>query len=188
VTRALASAAAVVVLMAGQAAAASFTLGDADRQAAIRTGERSTTTEGFDREWRVSASGESATVLTPFHRLVVAARHAAFKSAPLKPTEVERTLKQDADRLVFWVQLRGKSEDFARHYTPRLTAGTREIKPSFVQNERTAMRHEDGGFVARCVYGFPIRDLAGRERVTLTVADGDGRPVSRFTLDLAAMR
>jgi hypothetical protein len=159
-----------------------------DKQAAIRTGERSTTVDGFDREWRVSIEGESATVLTPFHRLVLAARHAAFKSTPLKPAEVERTLKQDAGRLMVAVQLRGTREDFARHYTPRLLAGSREIKPTFVQNERTALRGDDGVFLARCLYGFPIRDLLGRERLDLTVSDADGRPVSRFTLDLATMR
>jgi hypothetical protein len=186
VIRAIVVAAAVLAL-SGEALAASFALGDADKRAAIQAGERSTTLDGFDREWRVSNGADSATVLTPFHRLVVAARHAAFKSGALKPTEIERVLKQDAGRLVVWVQLRGKSEDFARHLAPRLMAGTREIKPAFVQNERTAVRQDDG-YVARCVYGFPIRDLDGRTRVALAVADADGRDVTRFTIDLASMR
>ena len=185
--RALVVAAAAVVL-SGEALAASFTLGEADKQAAIRVGERSTTLESFDREWRVGAGGESATVFTPFHRPVVAARHAAFKNETLKPSEVERVLKQDTGRLVVWVQLRGKREDFARHYVPRLMAGTREIKPAFVQNERTALPQDDGVYLARCVYGFPVRDLNGRERVELMVADADGRAVSRFAIDLAGMR
>jgi hypothetical protein len=186
VIRALALAAAAV-LIAGQALGASFTLGDAEQQAAIRLGERSTTAEAFDREWRVSQGGESVTVLTPFHRLVVAARHAAFKNETVKPAEVSRVLKQDSGRLVLAVQLRGKREDFARYYAPMLLAGTREIKPAFVQNEHTA-RQEDGVYVARCVYGFPLRDLTGRDRLALRVADGDGRDVSRFTIDLSAMR
>jgi hypothetical protein len=38
------------------------------------------------------------------------------------------------------------------------------------------------------VYGFPTRDVEGRERVALVVADAAGRDVARFTIDLAAMR
>jgi hypothetical protein len=175
--------------VAGDALAASFTLTDADKRAAIRTGERSITSETFDREWRVSnGGGESATVVTPFHRLANAARHAAFKHDPLKPTDIDRVLKEDANRLVMYVNLKGKGEDFARFYVPRLVAGEREIKASFVQNERTAVRQDDGAFMARCVYGFPIQDLTGRAKVALVVADADGRDVSRFTIDLASMR
>jgi hypothetical protein len=180
--------AATLVALTNEAFAASFTLGEAEKRAAIRVGERSRTEEVFDREWRVANGDESATVLTPFHRLVVAARHAAFKNGTIKPTEVERVLKQDAGRLLLWVQLRGSSEGFARHYVPRLQAGPREIMPAFVQNERTAVRQEDGVYVARCLYGFPTRDLDGRSRVQLTVADAEGRTVSRFTIDLASMR
>jgi len=190
VIRALPVLAVLAVLALGrEAAAASFALTEADKRAAVRTGERSVTTEGFDHEWRVSnGGGETATVVTPFHRLTVAARHATFKNDPLKPTDVDRVLKEDAGRLVLWVSLRGRSEDFARFYVPRLVAGDREIKASFVQNERTAMRQEDGAYVARCVYGFPTQDLTGRQKVALVVADPDGHDVSRFTIDLASMR
>jgi hypothetical protein len=174
---------------AGDAAAASFSLGEADKRAAVQAGERSTLSDAFDREWRVSGGGgDSLTVLTPFHRLLLAARHAAFKRTALKPAEIERVLRQDAQRLVVWVQLHGPAEDFARHYVPRLVDGPREIRPSFVQNERTAMRQGDGGYLARCVYAFPIRDLDGRRRVVLSVSDADGRDVSQFTIDLASMR
>jgi hypothetical protein len=126
--------------------------------------------------------------MTPFHRLAVAARHAAFKKDSLKPAEVERVLKQDAQRLVVWVHLRGPSEDFARHYVPRLVDGPREIQASFVQNERTAARQDDGGFLARCVYGFPIRDIDARGRLALIIADADGRDLRTFTIDLSTMR
>lgn len=178
-----------VLAIASDALAASFTLTDADKRAAIRTGERSVTSETFDHEWRVTnGGGESATVVTPFHRLTVAARHAAFKNDPLKPGDVDRVLKEDANRLVVWVNLKGKGEDFARFYVPRLVAGEREIKASFVQNERTAVRQDDGAFMARCVYGFPVQDLSGRAKVALVVADADGRDVSRFTIDLSSMR
>ena len=187
--RALVVSVALVLLATERVAAASFTLDDGARQAALKAGERSTLAEGFDREWRVSGDGgESLSVLTPFHRLLLAARNATFKNDPLKPAEIERVLKQDAQRLIVWVHLRGRSEDFARHYVPRLLDGTRDIKATFVQNERTAPRQGDGAYVARCVYGFPIQDLNGRSRVELAVADSDGRDVSRFTIDLSRMR
>jgi hypothetical protein len=179
---------AAVLIAVGEGAAASFTLSEADKRAAMRVGERSTTSDDFDREWQVSHDGGDVLVLTPFHRLAVAARHAAFRNEPLKPAEVERVLKKDAGRLVIWVHLRGRSEDFARHYVPRLIQGPREIRPSFVQNERTARRQDDGVYLARCVYGFPVRDLNGRAGVALLVADADGRDVGRFTIDLSGMR
>jgi hypothetical protein len=179
---------AAALLAVGDVAAASFTLTDADKRSAMQVGERSTTSEDFGREWRVSNDAGDVTVLTPFHRLALAARHAAFKNEPLKPAEVERVVKKDANRLVVWVSLRGRNEDFARHYAPRLMQGTREIRPAFVQNERTALRQEDGVFLARCVYGFPIRDLDAKAPLALIVADVEGRDVGRFTIDLASMR
>jgi hypothetical protein len=189
VIRALGVVVALVAATAGHATAASFTLDDPARREAIRLGERSTLAEGFDREWRVTGEdGTGLSVMTPFHRLAVAARHAAFKKESLKPAEVERVLKQDAQRLVVWVHLRGPSEDFARHYVPRLVDGPREIRASFVQNERTALRQDDGGFLARCVYGFPIQDINARGRLALVIADADGRDLRTFTIDLETMR
>jgi hypothetical protein len=173
----------------GTAAGASFTLTEAQKQEAVRLGERSITSETFDGEWRVrGADGASASVLTPFHRLVVAGRHAGFEGKPVRPTDVDKLLKEQAGRLLLWVQLHGKSEDFARFYTPLLVVGDREIKPSFVQNERTALRQEDGRYLARCVYAFPAVDVPGRGKVALVVADNDGHDVSRFTIDLSRMR
>ncbi|HEX2438741.1 MAG TPA: hypothetical protein VHT71_10590 [Methylomirabilota bacterium] len=187
--RALPLLAAVVLAAAGPVVAASFSLEDGDRKAAIHAGERSTLIDGYDREWRVSGDGgEVLTVLTPFHRLLLASRSATFKNDPLKPPDVDRVLKQDSQRLIVWATLRGRTEDFARHFAPRLTDGAREIRPTFVQNERTAIRQEDGVFLARCVYGFPIRDINGQGRVELTVADADGKDVSHFVIDLGRMR
>jgi hypothetical protein len=178
-----------LALWPASALGASLTLTEGQRQEAIRVGERSTTVEAFDAEWSVGgALGESAVVLTPFHRLAIAARQATFRGKPLRPGEPEKILRESRDRLVFWVSLRGKSESFARHYVPRLLVGDREIKASFVQNERTAVRQDDGGYLARCLYGFPTRDVNGRARVALVVGDGNGRDVSRFTIDLAEMR
>jgi hypothetical protein len=189
VIRALPLLAAALLAAAGPAVAASFSLEESDKRAAIHAGERSTLIDGYDREWRVSGdSGEMLMVLTPFHRLLLASRSATFKNDPLKPPDVDRVLKQDAQRLVVWATLRGRSEDFARHFAPRLTDGPREIRPTFVQNERTAIRGEDGVFLARCVYGFPIRDINGQGRVELTVADADGKDVSHFVIDLGRMR
>jgi hypothetical protein len=187
--RALFAAAAFVALAPIQAHAAAFALSEAQKQEALRVGTASITADVFDAEWRVTnGGGETVTVLTPFHRLAIAARNAAFKDEPLKPSEPDRLLRQESNRLVLWVQLRGRTEGFARFYAPRLVAGTREIKPAFVQNERTAARQQDGAYVARCVYGFPARELTEAGRVALVVADGDGREVSRFTIDLSRMR
>ena len=172
-----------------EAHAASFALGPSERADALRAGKRSTTSETFDAEWRVAnPSGDSVMVVTPFHRLVLAARHAAFRNEKMKPAEPDKLLREQQDRLVIWTHLRGGREDFARFYAPRLVLREREIEPAFVQNERTAARQDNGSYLARCVYGFPIRDLTGKSRVLLVVRDADGRDVSRFTIDLSTMR
>ena len=64
----------------------------------------------------------------------------------------------------------------------------RQIEPAFVQNERTAVRTDGGRYLARCVYGFPVKEIEPKSRVVLVVRDSDGRDVSRFTIDLASMR
>ena len=133
-------------------------------------------------------TGDSLTVITPFHRLVLAARNAAFKNERMKDREPEKLLREQQDRLVIWANLRGPREDFARFFVPRILLGDREIEPSFVQNERTAVRTEDGSYLARCVYGFPVKEIAPKSRVILVVRAPDGRDVSRFTIDLASMR
>ena len=89
------------------------------------------------------------------------------------------------------MHLKGSREDFARFYTPRLIvldADQRTLEPSFVQNERSAVRGDDGAYVARCLYGFPTRELTGTSRVGLVVRNGEQKDVSRFTIDLAGMR
>jgi hypothetical protein len=178
-----------LALWPATALGASLTLTEGQRQEAIRAGERSVTAETFDTEWSVNGRpGESAVVMTPFHRLAIAARNATFSGKALKPADSDKVLRDSRARLLFWVSLRGPSENFARHYVPRLIVGDREIKASFVQNEHTAARQHDGGYLARCVYGFPTRDVKGGERVALVVFDGVGRDVSRFTIDLAGMR
>jgi hypothetical protein len=185
----IALAAVALALTPALAAGAALTLDDDGLREAVRTGEKSVSNDAFDTEWRVSNDrGESVSVLTPFHRLVVAARHATFNGKPLRPGDPEKILKENRDRLVVLVELQGASENFARYYLPRLVVADREIQAAFVQNERTASRQADGRYLARCVYGFPNRDLDGRSKAALIVADGNGRDVSRFAIDLGKMR
>jgi len=169
--------------------AAALVLTDRLKQDAILAGQRSVTVDAFDAEWKMSnGSGESLVVFTPFHRVALAARQAAFKNTPLKPGEPDRILKEQGERLVMWAHLKGPREDFARYYVPRLVVGEHEVAASFVQNERTAVRDEAGQYVARCVYGFPTKELTGTSRVVLAVRNPDGADVSRFTIDLSTMR
>jgi hypothetical protein len=171
------------------AAAASFALGEGERQAAIRMGKRSVVHEDFGGEWRTrTPAGESALVMTPFHRLALAARNAAFKNEPLRPKDIDAVLKESQGKLTLWVTLRGATPDFARFYAPALLDGQTEIKPSFVQNERTALRAADGAYAARCLYVFPAEGLKDKGRYTLVIRDSDEKDVSTFTVDLSAMR
>jgi hypothetical protein len=170
------------------AAAASFALSEPDRLDAIRTGQKSVVHEEFGAEWRArDAAGQALTVVTPYHRLALAARNAAFKKEPLRPRDVEALLKESEGKLAFWVTLRGARSDFARFMTPSLEAGA-EIKASFVQNERTALREDDGRYAARCLYVFPAEGVDPRGRVTLVVRDADERERAKFTVDLSGMR
>jgi len=171
------------------AAGASLSLSDREQKQALVVGQRSVINETFGGEWRiVQGSGESVEVVTPFHRLALAARNAAFKNEPLKPQDQEKMLTELKDRLMFWVYLHGPSEQFARHFSPRLLVDDREIEPALVQNERTAIRQDNGRYLARCVYWFPTKDLTGTSRPVLVVRDSEGQPVTRFAIDLAGMR
>lgn len=188
-TRLGATAALVVLAWPLSAAAASFALTEQQTQEAVEIGERSVTQDTVGAEWRVRhGTGPVVTVITPFHRLALVARHAAFRNAPLRPRDRSRALKEQQDRLVFWVDLKGPREDFARFYTPRLVAGARQIEPSFTQNERTASRTDDGAYLAHCVYGFPSKTLSQSAKVVLVVRDGDGHDIASIPIDLATMR
>lgn len=175
------------VAAAPSAAALSFSLSDAEQAEAIGAGRHSITSETFGAEWTVrDASGQTLTVITPYYRLALAARNAAFKGTDLTPREIASVLKDAGARLVLRVTLRGPRSDFARFIAPTLSAGKAEIRPAFVQNERVAVREDDGRYTAQCVYAFPAQGLTGRERVTLVVRDAD-REAARFTVDLSAM-
>jgi len=184
---------ALVILAAATASepagGATLVLGERERQEALQVGQRSVTSETFGQEWRVvSGSGESVTVITPFHRLALAARNAAFKSEPLKPQEQQRMLQEVKDRLRFQVELHGRREDFARYYKALLLVGDRAIEAAFEQCDRTALRQSNGTYLARCEYWFPTKDLKGTARLSLVVRDSDGQPVARFPIDLGQMR
>ena len=166
-----------------------LTLTPRDRDEAMRAGRRSVIDESWGGEWRVDAgAGQVATVMTPFHRLALAARNSAFQDRELKPRDVEALLKEQGGKLVFWATLRGSRVDFARFYAPALVSGQQEIKASFTQNERTALRDGDGQYTARCLYLFPTENLDPRATVTLLVRDGEEKLVAKFTVDLSAMR
>jgi hypothetical protein len=180
---------AVALVAATPGEAVSLALTDRDRDQAIRAGKKSIVAEEFGSEWRVKdASGQTAVVMTPFYRLALAARNSAFQSKELKPKDVESVLKNSEGKLAFWVTLRGGKSDFARFYTPEMTAGAHTVKASFVQNERTAIREENGRYAAQCVYAFPAEGIDPKSRVVLVVRDADEKEVAKFTVDLAAMR
>jgi hypothetical protein len=166
-----------------------LTLTPQDRDEAVRTGRRSVIDENWGGEWRVDAgAGQAVTVMTPFHRLALAARNSALRNQELKPRDVEVLLKNLEGKLMFWATLRGGRVDFTRFYAPALVAGPQEIKASFSQNERTALRGDDGQFTARCLYVFPTENLDPRATVTLLVRDREEKLVAKFTVDLSAMR
>jgi len=170
-------------------AAVSFALVESERLDAVRAGQKSVTLGDFGAEWRTrDAAGQTLLVMTPYHRLALAARNAAFKKEELKPRDVDSLLKASENKLTFWVTLRGGSSDFARSFEPVLVGGPAEVKASFVQNERTALREEDGRFAARCLYVFPVEGVAPRGRVTLLVRDADSKEMAKFTVDLSTMR
>jgi hypothetical protein len=170
--------------------AASFSLTPAERAAAIRAGKRSIISEEFGAEWKVGGEhpGQALMVMTPFHRLALAARNSAFKSLELPPKEIDELLRDQEGRLTIWASLEGSASDFARFYTPVLVSGKQEIKPSFRQNERTARREDNGSYIARCVYAFPTAELRPNDTLMLIVKDSDDKPVAKFTLDLSTMR
>ncbi|HUM16792.1 MAG TPA: hypothetical protein VL086_13950 [Candidatus Nitrosotalea sp.] len=185
----LALAAALSLTCAAPVDAALLTLTPRDREEAVRAGRRSVVDDQWGGEWRVNGgAGELVMVMTPFYRLALAARLSAFQDRELKPRDVESVLKDQEGKLSFWVTLRGGRVDFARHYAPMLVARQQEIKASFAQNERTALRDNDGQFTARCLYVFPAEGVDPKATVTLLVRDVEEKVVAKFTVDLAAMR
>lgn len=156
---------------------------------AVETGRASVTQEEFGQEWVVRlAGGEEVQVTTPFARVALAARQAAFRGEPLAEKEIETQLERGKGRLQFLVAVHGPKVDFARWYTAVLRVGQREVKASFSQNERTALRLEAGRYLARNIYVFPAEGLPPAGTVTLLVRTREGKEVLRAPIDLGAMR
>ncbi|HSE94999.1 MAG TPA: hypothetical protein VLD61_03860 [Methylomirabilota bacterium] len=179
-----------VLLLGGWPAAALVPeLGDADVQAAVDAGTRGLTQEDFPEEWHLRPTGAEVVVSTPFSRLALAARQAAQKGEPLTAKQIQEQLERGRGRIQFVVTLVGRTVDFARWYQPLLRVGDREVKPVFVQNERTPLRMEDGRFAARNVYVFPLEGLPPRGTVVVVVTSQlDQKEVWRASLDLAQFR
>jgi len=85
----------VALLGVAPGEAVSFALADRDREQAIRAGKKSIVLEEFGAEWRLrDASGQTLVVMTPFHRLALAARNSAFRGEEIKPRDIESVLKE----------------------------------------------------------------------------------------------
>jgi hypothetical protein len=165
------------------------TLGDADIEAALEAGRQGVAQEDFGEEWRVPLPDGEIVVTTPFARLAQAARQAALKGDPLSDKQRAEQLDRGKGRIQLMVTMRGGSVDFARWFQPVLMVGDKEVKPSFVQNERTGLRLEDGRFAARNVYVFPLEGIPPRGTVTLVVQHSvERKVVLRAPLDLSKMR
>lgn len=181
---------AVLALGPGLAHALVPELSPGDIETALEAGARGVAQEDFGDEWRVALpGGGEITVTTPFSRLAYAARQAAFRGEPLPDKQRQEQLDRGKGKLQLLVTMLGPAVDFARWFQPVLRVGGREVKASFAQNERTALRLEDGRFAARNLYVFPLEGLPPRGTVTLVVNHSvDRREVLRVSLDLSTMR
>jgi hypothetical protein len=184
--------AAFLVSAGALAPAAAFipVLSDRDIETALQVGEQAIAQEDFDQEWRVPlADGAELEVTTPFFRLAAAARRAAFKGEPLTDKQRQEQIDRGKGRIQLLVTLFGPAVNFARWYDPVLRVGTREVKPTFVQNEHTALKLEDGRYAARNVYVFPVEGLPAQGTVTLVVRHRiEKKEVFRSPIDLSKMR
>lgn len=107
----------------------------------------------------------------------------------------EKQQKEQIDRGKGRIQLLvtmhgGPSQSFARFYQPVLVVDGREVKATFVQNERTPLPQEDGRLAARNVYVFPLEGLPTKGVVMLVVrgAPPEQKEVLRAKLDLGKFR
>jgi hypothetical protein len=177
---------------AGSLPAAAFipVLSDKDIQTALEVGEKAIAQEDFDQEWRLPLpEGAEIEVTTPFYRLAFAARKAAFKNEPLADKDRQEALDRGKGKIQLKVTMFGPAVAFARWYDAVLVAGRQEIKASFVQNERTALKEPDGRFAARNIYVFPVEGLPAQGTVTLAVRDRIAKKeVFRSPIDLSKLR
>lgn len=165
-------------------------LSPADIEEALELGTSAVTQEDFGEEWRVRLpGGEEIVVTTPFSRLAHAARQAAFRGEPLTEKQRQEQLDRGTGKLHLVVTMYGRQVDFARWYQPVLQVGERVVKATLAQNERTALRLEDGRFAARNLYVFLLEGLPPRGTVTLVVRHSvEQKEILRARLDLSPMR
>jgi hypothetical protein len=159
---------------------------------AIDAGVAAVTQDDFGEEWQLQLpGGEDIVVSTPFSRLAQTARQVAMKGEALTEKQQKEQIDRGKGRLQLLVTMHGgPSRTFARFYTPVLVVGGKEIKASFVQNERTPIPEDDGRLAARNVYVFPLEGLPKDGTVTLVVRDAppEQKEVLRAKLDLGKFR
>jgi hypothetical protein len=185
---AVALAAGTVVVSEVPAIMASLSADDIRR--AIDEGARAIAKEDFGEEWRVQLPrGEEILVTTPYARIAYAARRAAFKEEPLADKQLQEQVERGQGKLQLQVTMYGREVDFARWYQAVLRLGAREVKATFTQNERTALKMEDGRFAARNIYVFPLEGIPAQGAVTLVVQHSiERKEILRASLDLGRMR
>ena len=189
---ALALATALGCGLPGSAAALVGDLDEGGIREAIEAGIASITQDDFAEEWQLRLpGGEEVVVTTPFSRLALAARHATMKGEALTEKQQKEQIDRGKGRIQLLVTMRGgPSRNFARFYQPVLVVDGREVKASFVQNERTPLVQEDGRLAARNVYVFPLEGLPTNGAVTLVVrgAPPEQKEVLRAKIDLGKFR
>jgi len=159
---------------------------------AIDAGIAAITQDDFADEWQLRLpGGEDVVVSTPFSRLALAARQAATKGESLTEKQQKEQIDRGKGRIQLVVTMHGgPSRSFARFYQPVIMVNGREVKATFVQNERTPLPQEDGRLAARNVYVFPLEGLPTNGVVTLVVrgAPPEQKEVLRAKLDLSKLR
>jgi hypothetical protein len=112
-----------------------------------------------------------------------------MREQSLDDTQLQQELSRGKGKLELLVTMYGRQVDFARWYQPVLQVDTQEIKASFVQNERTALRLDEGRYAARNLYVFPLAGLPPKGTVILVVHHSiEKTEVLRAPLDLGRMR
>jgi len=159
---------------------------------AIDAGVAAVTQDDFPEEWQLQLpGGEDIVVSTPFSRLALTARQIAMKGETLTDKQQKEQVDRGKGRIQLLVTMHGgPSRTFARFYQPVLLVDGKEVKATFVQNERTPIPEEDGRLAARNVYVFPIEGLPKNGVVTLVVRDAppELKEVLRAKLDLSKFR
>jgi hypothetical protein len=189
---ALGLAAALVCGLPGPAGALVGDLSEDGIREAIDAGIASITQDDFAEEWQLRLpGGEEVVISTPFSRLALAARQATMKGEPLSEKQQKEAIDRGKGRIQLLVTMHGgPRRNFARFYQPVLLVDGREIKATFVQNERTPLVEADGRLAARNVYVFPLEGLPPNGTVTLLVrgAPPQLKEVLRAKIDLGKFR